>query len=461
MVTIMDEPTIEEWMDRHHVEIVRTHATNLEGHGVGKYLNRPKFLKSLPEGHTIADIALAMDAAGNPHLSLWHEFRHGQFGDIQMKPDISTIVTDGTDPDLGHIICDFVGVNGEEIPLCPRTILRKVTQQIADRGFTVKAAFELEFFLFRDSFDTARRRGYRNLDPITASSRQNIYLLRNAHHVKPFMDEVIKRLNWQKFPWESWSDEGGTGQVELNFSPTDPLSAADTIARARQLIYEVAVDQGLSVTFMAAMKVGYGSGLHIHHSLQHLDGSAAFLANGDRSPLLLNWIAGITETMMGATSILCPTINAYRRLVEFTSPPLTPSWAEENKTAGLRVISRSDSLARIEHRLPSSDANPYLALAVILAGGLAGLDNQLSPPEELTVLGWGLPDDVKKLPTTILSAARALEQDQLLPAILGKDVIDYWVDTRKLEWMTFHDECDEADATSATDWEYNRYFELI
>ena len=82
------------------------------------------------------------------------------------------------------------------------------------------------------------------------------------------MDEVIKRLNWQKFNWESWSDEGGRGQVELNFPPQDPITAADTIVRARQLIYEVALDMDMSVTFMAHHAPGYSNGLHIHHSLQ-------------------------------------------------------------------------------------------------------------------------------------------------------------------------------------------------
>lgn len=458
----MDEPTIEEWMDRHHVEVVRTHATNLDGLAIGKYVKRSKFLASLPNGHAISDIALAMDMTGNPHLSFWHDFRAGTFGDVLLRPDLNTIITDGTDPDLGHCLCDFTDAQGNETSLCPRTLLRQISERIMAQGYLVKAAFELEFFVFHNTFEVARERDYQNLDPVTASKKSNIYLLRNAHRVKPFMDEVLRRLNWQKFEWESWSDEGGVGQVELNFSPTDPVSAADMVVRAKQLIHEVAVDRGMSVTFMASLGPGYGNGLHAHHSLTNLAGDPVFLDNGARSPLMQHWLAGITKTMPAATAFLCPTFNAYRRLTDFTSPPVTATWGEENKSVGLRTISRTPATARLEHRLPSGDANPYLVLAVILAGGLAGEQHQLPVPEEMRRIGWGTPEgDAPRLPTSMMSAIKALEADPYLNEYLGEDVVSYWVNTRKLEWLSFHEECGDTQKRGTTQWEFERYFELI
>ncbi len=458
---MMDEPTLEEWMDRHHVEVVRTHATGLDGHAVGKYLRRSKFLSSLPKGHAIADMALAGDYDGQPHLTIWHEMRAGQFGDILLKPDIDTIISDGTDADLGHVICDFTSVDGDPLSLCPRTLLRRVTNEIGELGYDVKASFELEFFVYKDSFENARRKGYKNLRPLTASKGSNIYLIRNAHNVKPFMDEVLKRLTWQKFEWESWSDEGGVSQVEINFSPTDPIRASDLIVRARQIIYEVAVDLEMSVCFMPQVVPGYGSGLHIHHSLVAKDGTPAFFADGGRSELMNDWIAGIVTTMAGSVSLLCPTINSYRRMQEFTAPPVTATWGEENKSAGLRVISRAANLARIEHRLPGGDANPYLVLATILAGGLAGYRHKLPLRPELKTVGWGLPDDVPKLPRTLMSAADALAEDEHLADILGKDFVEYWIDSRKFEWLTYHSECGDTETKGTTDWELQRYFELM
>ncbi|MBT7371945.1 MAG: glutamine synthetase, partial [Gammaproteobacteria bacterium] len=420
----MDEPTINDWLDRHHVERIRTHATTLDSIDIGKYVNRPKFVGTLQNGHSISDMALAMDVSGSPHLTFWHDFRTAHLGDIHLKPDLDTLIWDGIDPNLGHCICEFVTTSGEEISLCPRTLLRRMTNEIATLGYEVKATFELEFFLYNNSFDSARRRGYRDLEPVTATTMQSIYHARNAYRAKPFMDEVIKRLEWQRLEWESWNDEGGLGQIELNFPPADPVTAADRLCRVRQLMYEVAVDLDMSVTFMAHPSPGYSSGLHIHHSLVDTDCNPAFVDDNGRTPLLLNWIGGVLETIRGSTSVLCPTINSYRRLSEFSAPPVTQTWGEENKSAALRVISHTKNAARIEHRLAASDANPYLALAFILAGGLAGLKHELEPPEELNILGWGLPDDYERLPRTILKAAEALDMDDYLKEIIGEDVVE-------------------------------------
>ncbi len=458
----MDEPTIEEWMDRHHVEIVRTHATNMDGIALGKYIKRPKFLKSLPGALGIADMALAMDASGLPHLAWWHDFRRGVLGDIGLKPDIDTLISDGTDPDLGHIICDFVSAEGEPISLCPRSLLKRITDEIADMGYRVTTTFELEFFLFHTSFADARRRGYQHLSPVGATENQMIYSLRNAYHSKPFMDEVIRRLNWQKIEWESWSDEGGYGQVELNFTPSDPVQAADRVSRARQIVYEVACDMDMAVTFMAHPQPGYSSGLHAHHSLTNMEtGEASFHENGGPSPLMMNWIAGMIATAAGASSFLSPTINSYRRLAEFAAPPVTASWGIEDKSAMLRIITRTPSVTRIENRLAASDANPYLAQAVMLAGGLIGAKHNLQPPEPLKHLGWRLPDTVKRLPRDIMSAYEALGEDDYLAEVLGEDVIEYWRKSRRAEWLMFHTEGGDPEAREVTDWEYNRYFELI
>jgi len=457
----MDEPTIDDWLDRHHVEIIRTQATTLEGTMIGKYVNRPKFVGTLPTGHSIADMALAMDISGLVHLTFWHEFRNSHLGDIHLKPDLDTIIWDGIDPDLGHCICDFVNTGGEPISLCPRTLLRRVANQVAEAGYQVKATFELEFFLYHNSYDSARRRGYRDLDPVTASTRMQIYQAKNAYRVKPFMDEVIKRVNWQRIEWESWSDEGGVGQIELNFPPTDPVTAADTMTRVKQLVYEVAVDMDMSVTFMAHPSPGYSSGMHIHHSLIDESGKPAFFDEGGRTDLFMKWIAGIIATTPAATSVLCPTINSYRRLSEFAAPPVTASWGEENKSAALRVITHNANAARIENRLAASDANPYLALAFILAGGLAGLKHDLTPPEEMHHLGWHLPDDVERLPRSIMTAAEALAADTYLADFIGQDVIDYWMNSRKWEWLVFHASGADPDSRDTTDWEYERYFQLV
>ncbi|MCH8256922.1 MAG: glutamine synthetase [Proteobacteria bacterium] len=384
------EENLESWLDRHHIDIIRTQATNLEGVGVGKYCHRRKFTKSLEDGLGISDMSLAMDLGGMPHLTFWHPFRHNTLGDIALKPDLNTLIPDGNDPNLGHCICDFIQVDGTPINLCPRTNLKRLVRDITDMGYEVKAACELEFYLFKDSFKDARCKKYQNLEAVGASKLRTIYYLRNAYHAKTFMDEVTQRLDCHGIDWEGWSDENGVGQVELNLTPTDAVAMADATVRAKQVIYEVAVDFDMSVTFMAHPVPGYSSGMHMHHSLTK-NGEAVFYdadQPDNHSDLLRHWIGGMIKTMPGAVSYLCPTINSFKRMTEFAAPPLTATWGEENKSCALRLVSRSAGLTRVEHRLGAADVNPYLGLAVILAGGIAGVRHQITPPDEFTHVGW-------------------------------------------------------------------------
>jgi glutamine synthetase len=459
----LDEPTLDAWLDRHHVDLVRTFATSLDGQAVGKYLHRSKFAHGVGRGHAISDVALFTDLTGSAHLTFWHRERPGSLGDIFLLPDIDTLVSDGTDPNLGHCIGDFVDGDGKPLEMCPRSTLKRMLASLATHGYTMKATCEIEFFLFAESFADIRQKQYQQLKRVGASRQHNIYLLKNAYHAAAYMNEVTKRMTWKGIAFEGWNDEGGIGQLELNLPPGDPLMIADNVVRTKQILYEVAVDMGLAVTFMAKSGDAYGSGMHVHHSLYEA-GRAVFFdpsTPDHRSTVLLHWLGGLMATLAGAVSLLCPTINAYRRLADFAGAPVAATWGEQNKTAAVRLITRNPAETRIEYRIGSSDMNPYLALATIVAGGLAGLQHKLTPPPEFNHLGWGLPDHYPRLPDTISKAAAALAADERLKEMLGTSFVDYWVLTRQREWLAFHAECSDPLSRSVTDWEYERYFELV
>ena len=458
-----EEASLEQWMDRHHVKRVRSFVTNLDGIGLGKYCNRSKFLNALPQGHNIADVALAADSESTPHLNFWHSFRHNVMGDILLKPDLDTLVTDGLDTDLGHVICEFTNIDGTAINLCPRTKLKQVVKAVNDAGFQVKATCELEFFLFEDSFDEARHKQYQNLQAIESSPLETIYFLRDSYRAAGFMNEVIKRLEWCGIQWEAWNDENGHGQIELNLVPTDPITLADNVMRSKQIIFETASDMGMSAPFMAHPQKGFSNGMHIHHSLLSDSKPIFFDATkpANRSDLLLHWIAGLVDTMPAATSYLCPTINSFRRMREFAAPPVTATWGEENKSTGIRLISKSPSTTRIEHRVGAGDLNPYLALAAILAGGLSGFARKSIPPAECTALAWGLPAEVPRLPRSIMEAAGELARSQALKDILGDEDVDYWIKSRRHDWLNFHARGNDPDDSNPSQWEYDRYFNLF
>jgi glutamine synthetase len=450
------------WLDENHITTVRTEGASLDGLVLGKHLSRDKFERSLPLGPALSDLVFAWDIGGTPQLGWWADFRRPALGDVHQRPDLSTIVASPNRPGMANVLVDHATIDGTPLPICPRVVLGGIVDQLAARGFTAMGAFELEFMLFHESYADARKSHYHGLSPIGTPLPIG-YTTHNAHYVAGFMDEVVRRIDGLGIPWEAWSDEAAPGQVELNFVPADALTAADRVFRAKQVIKEVALDRGVSATFMAKPTGEFGSGMHIHHSLRR-DGEPVFFdahSPDHRSADMRHWIGGLIATMPGAVSILAPTVNSYRRMVGFAAAPTTPTWGEENKSTALRVISRSAKLARIEHRVASADVNVYLALAVIIAGGLAGLDGAIEPPAEHTGLAWGEPPGTAQLPSSISSAADELERDKLLADTLGADFVDYWLHGRRWEWLMFHTAGGDALATSVTNWELDRYFELV
>ncbi|MFN3235640.1 MAG: hypothetical protein ACE37D_01135 [Pseudomonadales bacterium] len=459
----MNVEELDDWMDQHHITVVRTHATNLDGTGIGKHLSRAKFLSYLPKGHAVSDMAIAMDMGGSIHMTMWHPDRQPNLGDVYVRPDIDTLIYDGSDPDLGHCMADLTDAAGNPLELCPRSQLKRLVADMAAQDLHAKCTFELEFFIFEESFTELRAAKYRNMTPVSAvQNGGSIYNIRNAFQVKPFMKELIRRMEWQGIKWEGWNDEAGAGQVELNLTPLAPVQMADTVVRVKQMVYEVASDLGHAASFMANLGGQFSSGMHIHHSLSDGSGKALFYQDDQpqqRSELMNHWLAGIVNTMHGSVSLLCPTVNAYRRFKGFTAVPMTRSWGMDNKSTAVRVLTGSANTARIEHRLAASDVNPYLALATIFAGGLAGLKEELELEPEQTGLAWGLPPSEADLPTTIKAAAKRTRHDPLLQATLGESLLDYWAKTRELEWLAFHTEGANANSDQVSLWEYQRYFE--
>ncbi len=452
---------VEAWLDAHAITWVRTDGITVDGLVVGKHLHRAKFLNALPAGNAISEIVYGMDLGGAAHFSWWPRWRRDALGDFVQRPDLSTLRAVPGRAGVASVMVEHHDLEGAPIPVCPRACLRSVIDQVSAAGYRVLAAFELEGMLFADPLPVARRKGFRNLTPMSHPAPIG-YSNFNAAQLAPFFDQLLPRLDALGIAIEGWHDEAAPGQFELNFAPTDALTAADSIVRTKQAIRELCLDLGHTATFMAKPSDAYGNGLHVHHSLRAIeDGTPVLLDDdGDMSALMRHWLGGIVATMPAATSILLPTINSYRRLVGWAAAPTTATWAEDNKSTGVRVLTRSPSSARIEHRLAGGDANPYLVLATVLAGGLAGLTDGDAPPPALTVSGWGLPDGWPHLPSAIRPASDLLERDARLRTYLGDDLVDHWVESRKWEWLMFHTTGGDPTAATVTDWELARSFEL-
>lgn len=448
------------WLDEHHIRWVKTEGVSLDGLVVGKHIGRPKFAKALPLGNAITELVLGYDIGGTPYLAWWDDWRADALGDIHQRPDLATLVVAPDRPNTANVICDFVTAAGDPLPSCPRGVLRSVLAQLTERGFTTKAAFEVEAMLFTDALASARRRHFRDLTPMSTDVKIG-YLHHNSRQQLAYTDVVLERLDALGIPVEGWHDEAAPGQLEINLDPADALTACDHVVRTKQVMREVAMEQGHVVTFMAKPSAEYGNGLHVHHSLTR-DGAPVFYApDGEMSETTSRWIGGLMAHADAATSLLCPTINSYRRMVGFAAAPTVASWGEDNKSAAYRVLSIAPQAARVENRVAGGDANPYLVLAVTLASGIAGLDAEAPLPAPIAVTGWGLPPvDYPHLPNSITRAADALEADAGLAAVLGPDFARFWINTRRWEWLMFHTTGGDPIADTVTDWELDRYFEL-
>jgi glutamine synthetase len=456
-----DATSLAAWLDEHAVRTVRTEGVSLDGLLIGKHLHRSKFEHSLPLGPALTELAFGYDVGGTPFLAWWDEWRRDALGDIHQRPDLSTLVAPADRPGTANVIVDHVDIDGTPLPVCSRGLLSRMVDGLAERGLTAKAAFEIEGMVFDEPLKAARTKGFRNLTPLSSPSPL-AYLLHNSHIQRDFMQASLERLDSLGIPWEAFSDEGSPGQFELNLEPADPVTAADRATRARQVLREAAIDLGYCVTFMAKPTVDYGNGLHVHHSLTDADGTAVFhTGGGEPNETMQHWIGGLIATMPGATSVLSPTVNSFRRLVGWAAAPTTATWAEDNKSTAVRVLTRSPSASRIEHRLASADANVYLVLAVVLAGGLAGLHHEIDPPPAFPHAGWGLPEGYPHLPNSITKAADALEADPYLREELGDGFVDFWLNTRRWEWLMFHTTGGDASSEWVTDWELKRYFEIM
>ena len=457
----MDVAAATAWLEDRDIRWVRTEGISTDGLVFGKNLSTHKFVSSLPIGSAVTEIVLGYDISGTPFLAWWDEWRREALGDFHQRPDLSTLVEAPGRPGTAAVLCDIVDLDGTPLPVCPRSTLRAVTERLAGHGLTARAAFEIEVMLFTDSYRDARAKHFRGLAPMGHHAPVG-YLHYNSSQQSRFIDVVLDRLEGLDIPIEAWHDEAGPGQIELNIDPSDPITACDRVVRIKQLLREVAWEQNCSVTFMAKPSHEYGNGLHVHHSLTR-DGEPVFYAadGHELSELTQQWIGGLMATMPAATSIFCPTVNSYRRLIGFAAAPTVASWGEDDKSAAVRVLSKSPKSARIENRVAGGDANPYLVLATVLAGGIAGIEQAIAAPPPLGVASWGLPAGYPHLPNTISKAADALASDTLLRGVLGQAFCDYWVNTRRWEWLMFHTTGGDPMADTVTTWELDRLFEIV
>jgi len=382
---------------------------------------------------------------------------HTGFPDDVLWPDMTTFRRLPWRPDCGIVLADARRRDGSVVAQAPRAILRRQAERLAGRRLSAWVATELEFYVYEDSYAQAFRKGYRDLGALYHRNGDNDVL------VTEFLDQYLRPLRLALaglgLHAEATQGEGGAGQAEMNFPACAPVAAADGHVLFKFAAKALAHQMSRSVTFMAKPgRLQPGSGCHLHLSLRDEDGSPCMAdagtaqAGAGLSERARRFLAGVLEFSPELTLLHAPLVNSYRRLQPGDWAPSAAGWGYDNRAAMVRVVGRGPSL-RMEFRLPGADANPYLAIAALLAAGIAGLEDdgiEFPPP-----LPPGGRDDAgpggAAVPMDLTEAIERFEESKLASRAFGDAVRDH------VSGMARHQL--RLARRAVTDWELGQGFE--
>ena len=426
---------------------------DIDGIMRGKYMSKNKFFSSLDSGFSFCDVVLGWDAKDQLYDNIEYTGWHTGYPDAPVRILPETCRNLPAEGDMLLFIAEFCD---QAEAICPRGTLRRVLERADRMGFDVTAAFEYEFFMFKETPESVREKGYKNLTPLTPDYF-GYSMIRNSVHAD-LHHQIMALGEEMDFPLESLHTETGPGVLEAAIAYDGAQDAADKAALFKTFIKVWAQRNNLMATFMAKWSSDWpGQSGHMHISLKDKNGRALFHdPNNDynMSDTQRHFLAGQQKYMPEFLSMIAPTVNSYSRMVPGLWAPLDATWGVENRTTALRVIPGSATSQRIEYRLGSADANPYLALAAALASGLMGIEQKLEPHAQ--VKGNAYEQDhpeALSLPRTLFDAARKLKRSEAAKELFGQAFVAHYAATREWEERQFRKQ--------VTDWELERYFEII
>jgi glutamine synthetase len=354
-------------------------------------------------------------------------FSRDQESDMLAQPDPTTfqiLPWRSGDAGVARMFCDIVTPNGEAFQGDPRWVLRRNLDRARKLGYSFYVGPEVEYFYFADSGPEPQildRGGYFDLTPLDVAQE--------------YRRSTIVALERLGIPVESSHHEVSPSQHEIDLRHTDALTMSDNLVTTRLAIKEVAMEHGIYATFMPKPLEGHdGSGLHLHISLFEGDDNAFHDQDqsDNLSTVARQFMAGLIRHGREISAVTNQWVNSYKRLVTGFDAPVLSTWDRTNQAAVVRVpsvgLDRPGS-TRIEYRAPDAACNPYLALSVILAAGLTGIEN-----------GYELSDDdtpPERMPTTLAEALDAMESSALVKDTLGEHVFEWFLRNKRQEWQRY------------------------
>lgn len=435
------------------IDTVVVAQVDMQGRLMGKRFHARHFVESAFEETHSCNYLLAVDAEMEPVPGYKSASWEKGYGDYVMKPDLSTLRRTPWMEGTALVLCDVLDHHGKaEVPVSPRAILKRQLARLEAMGFSAMMASELEFFLFHETFEESRAKGYRDLNLISAYN-EDYHIFQTAKE-EGVMREIRNGLYGAGIPVECSKGEAWAGQEEINVRYADALTTADNHSITKNACKEIAWKAGKALTFMAKWDyAAAGSSCHIHQSLWSKDGEALFFdpaADYGMSSRMRHYLAGLLAHASEFTYFLAPNINSYKRFQAGTFAPTKAVWSQDNRTAGYRICGDGTKAVRIECRVGGADLNPYLAFAALLAAGISGIEQNLELEPEFKGDAYAA-KRVREVPTTLRDASNALKRSKMLREAFGDEVVEHYV--HAAEWEQF-----EYDRR-VTDWEIARGFE--
>jgi len=437
-------------VDHHEVDTVVVAITDMQGRLQGKRLHARYFLDVVLEHATegcnyLLAVDVDMNTVAGYAMSSWSS----GYGDFVMQPDLSTLRPIPWQPGSVLVLADLRWEDGSPVVASPRQVLARQTARLADAGMAAYVGTELEFMVFRDTYEQAWTAGYRNLTPV---NQYNVdYSLLGTARIEPLLRRIRNEMTGAGLVVESAKGECNLGQHEIAFRYAEASGACDGHVIYKNGAKEIAAQEGVALTFMAKFDEREGNSCHIHCSFRGTDGSMVLADGHDLSDVGRSYVAGQLRYMRELTLLLAPNINSYKRYVEGSFAPTALRWGRDNRTCAFRLVGHGDSL-RLENRIPGGDVNPYLATAAVIAAGLAGIEErlELEPAFEGNAYDDPTADHV---PTSLAEARDLWLGSEFARTTFGDDVVDHYANMAAVELAAF--------GRSVTDWERIRGFERL
>lgn len=452
---------IERELDARGITAVKVGGFDVDGLFRGKYVSREKFRGAAADGLGFCDVIFGWDSGDvlydNATVTGWHT----GYPDVGARVDLSTFRTIPWEPGTAAFLLDYFDASGAPHPASPRGLLRRVIERAEAMGFAPKTSFEFEYFCFHETPESVRAKGYRNLSPLSPGMFGYSWL-RSSEHAA-LVHAWVDGCREFGIPIEGIHTETGPGVYEAAIQYGPALEAADRAALFKTAAKEIAARHGVMACFMAKWNADLpGCSGHVHQSLWDLDGTRNVFHDprGERgmSKTMRHFLGGQLLLMPELTALVSPTVNSYKRYVPGVWAPLNATWGFENRTCALRVIGAgagprpaAAKALRVEHRQVAADANPYVAMAALLAAGLWGIEHGIEPtPPSLEDASA---TNAPPLPRSLEEAVHRLAESRAARELLGDGFVDHYLRTRDWEVRQYR--------RAVTDWELARYFEAI